>query len=90
MIIIPNNIPVYSRSVADIITTVSDTLDWHPLYWYLHVFRHVHVLLCIRPSQEKHANLPMHWMRTHRFSLIATIADLILNETDRDCHQITI
>ena len=29
---------------------------------------------CIRPSQEKHANLQMHWICTQRFSLIAKLA----------------
>ena len=40
-----------------------------------HTHTHHAPCTCIRPSQEKHANLQMHLMYTHRFSLIAMIAD---------------
>ena len=56
-------------------------LDWKSLHIPPHhmgdVHTYTHHVPCIRPLQEKHANLQMHWMCTHRFSLIATIANKI-------------
>ena len=64
---------VVLKYMLDLLSTCQIKIIIFIMYTH-HVVYHVP---CIRTSQEKHANLQMHWMCTHRLSLIATIADKI-------------